>query len=122
MGVERLRTLINVETGIITGEKSGIVLKRAKKLGIIEYHPSAKIKYAVLQEILFRRMLKPEEIAYIGDDTNDMEIMKNSGLSACPADAFPMVKQIADIILENKGGNGAFREFAELIIDCQLKK
>lgn len=122
MGVERLRTLANIETGIITGEKSAIVLRRAIKLGINEYHPEAKNKYLKLQEILQRRNLDPAEVAYMGDDTNDMDIMKSVGLSCCPANAFSQVNEIADIVVSNKGGDGAFREFAEIIINAQLKQ
>ncbi|MGA3013239.1 MAG: HAD-IIIA family hydrolase [Bacteroidales bacterium] len=116
MGVERLQKLVNVETGIITGENSKIVLTRVKKLKINEYHPESKNKYKVLKEILLRRELSLEQIAYMGDDVNDMEIMQHVGLSGAPADAMPMILDIAHIVTENKGGFGAFREFAEIII------
>jgi 3-deoxy-D-manno-octulosonate 8-phosphate phosphatase (KDO 8-P phosphatase) len=116
MGVERLRTLVNVETGIITGEVSPSVKTRAEKLKITELHLGIKDKTAVLTEILNRKNLKADEVAYIGDDTNDLEIMKLVGLSACPADAMNFNINIAHYVCENKGGEGAFREFAEFII------
>ena len=116
MGVERLRKLVNVETGIITGEVSPSVKTRAEKLNITELHLGIKHKPAVLQAILIRKNLQADEVAFIGDDTNDVEIMKLVGLSACPADAMIFTKNIAHYICENKGGEGAFREFAELII------
>ena len=119
MGVERLRNLVNVETGIITGEVSPSVQKRAEKLKITELHLGIKDKPAVLLEILKRKNLQPDEIAYIGDDVNDIEIMKMVGLRACPADAMVFNKNIANYICESKGGEGAFREFAELIISAQ---
>ena len=73
-------------------------------------------KPAVLQEILTRRSLAPEEVAYIGDDTNDVEIMRLVGLAACPADATPFARAVAHYVCPSRGGYGAFRDFAELII------
>ena len=60
--------------------------------------------------------IKPLNIAYIGDDVNDVSIMKLVGISASPNDGIYEVKKIANYICENKGGEGAFREFADLII------
>jgi len=116
MGVERLLNLANVTTGIITGEQSPSVIKRAEKLKITELHLGVKDKPAALKEILSRLNLQPEEVAYVGDDTNDLEVMKMVGLSVCPADAISFVKGIADIVCEAKGGSGCFREIAEMII------
>ena len=116
MGVERLRTLANVDTGIVTGELSGSVKARAEKLGINELYLGVKNKREVFEYVLTKNDLLPENIAYIGDDTNDLEVMKLSGLSACPSDAVIKVKQIVDVITDSKGGFGAFRDFAELII------
>jgi len=118
MGVERLRNFAGVTTGIITGELSPSVIKRAEKLKITELHLGVKDKPAVFKEILNRLNLQPEEVAYIGDDTNDLEVMKLAGLTACPADAISFVKDVADIVCLAKGGQGSFREFAELIISC----
>jgi YrbI family 3-deoxy-D-manno-octulosonate 8-phosphate phosphatase len=119
MGVERLRKLMGIETAIITGEASPSVIKRAEKLQINELHLSAKDKPAVLKEMLTRLQLTDEQIAYIGDDYNDLEIMKLVGLTACPANALPAIKAQVDYICENKGGEACFREFAELIIDLK---
>jgi len=116
MGVERLRNIVNIETGIITGEKSLSVLKRAEKLKIEELHLGIKDKLTHMLRIVERLNIKLEEIAYIGDDLNDYEVMAASGLSACPADAMSEIKSIADYVCKNKGGEGAFREFAEIII------
>ena len=119
MGVERLRSLADVETGIVTGENTGIVSSRAAKLKIEEVHLGIKDKVQTLNEIIKRRNFKLEEIAFIGDDTNDVEIMKIVGLSACPSDATKFAKAVADIVVENVGGNGAFRDFAELLIEAK---
>lgn len=122
MGVERLRKLLGIETGIITGELSGSVKKRAEKLKIEEIHLGVKNKLDILNKIKLTRDLRTDNIAYIGDDVNDFEILQQVGFSACPNDALPKIKKICDYICENKGGNGAFRELAELIIMEQLPK
>ena len=116
MGVERLRNFAGVTTGIITGELSPSLIKRAEKLKITELHLGVKDKPAAFKEILTRMDLQPDEVAYIGDDTNDLEVMKLAGVTACPADAISFIKEVAGIICEAKGGQGCFREFAEMII------
>lgn len=119
MGVERLRKLAGVQTAIITGEGSPSVIARAEKLQITELHLLSKDKPTVFKEIINRLQLSPEEVAYIGDDYNDQEVMKLTGLSACPADALPGIKARVDYICEAKGGEGCFREVAEFIIDVK---
>jgi len=116
-----LRKIVGVETGIITRENTDIVGTRAKKLKINELHMGSMEKEITLEEILKRKNLKADEIAYIGDDTNDLEIMEKVGLSACPQDATVFAKKVADVILPSNGGNGAFRDLAELIIEAKLK-
>ena len=116
MGVERLRQLAGVEVGVITGEASPAVARRAEKLQINELHLGIRDKAAVLDEIMTRLNLRLQQIAYIGDDTNDIAIMQRVGLTAAPADAFLTVQAIADYVCQNRGGHGAFREFAECII------
>jgi YrbI family 3-deoxy-D-manno-octulosonate 8-phosphate phosphatase len=122
MGVERLRKYAGVETGIVTGEKTDIVRKRAEKLKMTEIHLGINNKDRLFKEIVERKKLIPEEVAFIGDDSNDVTIMKLAGLTACPADATKFASDIADIIVESKGGYGAFRDFAEIIIEAKTKK
>lgn len=122
MGVERLRKLANIETGIISGEKSLLVRKRADKLEIEELHLGIKNKLKVLKKICKSNELESNEIAYIGDDVNDLEVIESVGFSACPADAMTDVKRKVNIVLNSDGGNGAFREFAEIIIDAKINK
>ena len=121
MGVERLLEISGIKTGIITGETSGSVKKRAEKLKIEDLYLGVKKKTEVLPKILSKHKIIAENFAYIGDDVNDIEIIKKSGFSACPADAIPEIKKIVDYICKHKGGNGAFREFAELIIKYSKK-
>jgi YrbI family 3-deoxy-D-manno-octulosonate 8-phosphate phosphatase len=120
MGVVRLRELAGVETGIITGEKSGSVAKRAEKLKITELYLGIKDKLDVFRNVKEKYQYDSSEIAYIGDDTNDIEIIEVAGLTASPADGMSCVRDIVDYVCSNPGGNGAFREFAELIINAKL--
>lgn len=116
MGVERLRNYAGIETIIITGENSGTVKARADKLKMTEFYLGVKNKEEVLEIIKKKHGLVKENIAYIGDDSNDYEIMKQCGFTATPADGMSFIKEIADYICETNAGHGAFREFAELII------
>ena len=116
MGVERLKKLADVETGIVTGELSPSVKRRAEKLGIEECHLGVKDKAALVQSIAARRGIPLSAIAYIGDDVNDLEAFSLVGLSACPQDALEAVKERVDLVCCLKGGEGAFREFAEVIV------
>jgi 3-deoxy-D-manno-octulosonate 8-phosphate phosphatase (KDO 8-P phosphatase) len=116
MGVERLRKELGIETGIITGEISGSIKKRAEKLRIKELLLGVSEKHLLLEKILERNNVKPENIAYIGDDVNDIKLMKLVGLTASPADGMIEIRNMVDYVCEQKGGHGAFREFAELII------
>ncbi|PKL83902.1 MAG: 3-deoxy-D-manno-octulosonate 8-phosphate phosphatase [Ignavibacteriae bacterium HGW-Ignavibacteriae-3] len=122
MGVELLRKQVNVETGIITREDTLIVKTRANRLGIKELHMGILDKLKTLEEIIARKKIKAEEIAFIGDDVNDVEILKSVGLSACPNDATKIVKGVADMIVESKGGHGAFRDLADFIIEAKTDK
>jgi YrbI family 3-deoxy-D-manno-octulosonate 8-phosphate phosphatase len=116
MGVERLRKELDIETGIITGEISGSIKKRAEKLRIKELLLGVAEKHLLLPEIIDRHNIKPENVAYIGDDLNDIKLMKLVGLTASPADGMAEIRSMVDYVCEQKGGHGAFREFAELII------
>jgi YrbI family 3-deoxy-D-manno-octulosonate 8-phosphate phosphatase len=116
MGVERLRNILGIETGVITGELSGSIKKRAEKLKITQLFQGIKEKHKLLKEIILYNNIQPENIAYIGDDVNDIEIMKLVGLTATPSDGMLVIRNMVDYVCEQKGGNGAFRDFAELII------
>lgn len=118
MGVERLKNKAGIDVGIVTGENSAAVACRAAKLNLEELHLEARDKASVFREILERRKLEPFQVAYIGDDVNDVEVMALAGLSACPVDAVDEARDAADYICRHAGGYGAFREFAELIISA----
>lgn len=116
MGVERLRKYASIETIIITGENSATVKTRAEKLKIQEFYLGVKKKEEVFEIIKKKSGFEKENIAYIGDDSNDFEIMQLCGFTATPADGMKFIKDISDYVCETKAGYGAFREFAELIL------
>jgi YrbI family 3-deoxy-D-manno-octulosonate 8-phosphate phosphatase len=120
MGVERLRNLAGIETAIVTGENSLPLKRRAEKLEITELYLFVKNKAKCLREFCEKHGVENHEIAFIGDDFNDEEVLRTVGLSACPADAIEPIKQMCDYICGAKGGQGAFRDFAELIITCNV--
>lgn len=122
MGVERLRNICGIDTGIVTRENSQIVAKRAEKLKMSHIYIGVQDKKALLADILQKHSLKAEEIAYIGDDMNDLEIIQSVGLSASPSDGFILIQETVDYICARPGGMGAFREFAELIIQLKTRR
>ena len=117
MGVERLFKLKNIETAIITGEKSESLIQRSKKLKISKLFLGIKNKVVFIEKLFKKYNITWQNIAYIGDDLNDLDAIIKSGLSACPSDAMDKVKDSVDIVLNNRGGNGCFREFCEILIN-----
>lgn len=116
-----LARLAGLKTGIITGKTSKSLEIRAQKLKILELHQGILDKKSVFEEILDKYDLTPEEIAFIGDDLGDLEVLKRAGLSGAVADAHPFVKKFCHFISEYPGGGGAVREFIELILEAQGK-
>ncbi len=121
MGVERLRNVAGIETGIISGEKSISLKRRAEKLSIDECHLGIKDKETVVRSVSMRRAIPLSSMAYIGDDVNDLRVFSLVGLSASPRDAMSEVKKQANLVCDLKGGEGAFREFAEFLISVYLR-
>jgi 3-deoxy-D-manno-octulosonate 8-phosphate phosphatase, yrbI family len=107
---------LGIEFGIITGRKSELVEIRSNELKIKYLYQGISEKTVILKEIMQKTGLKKEEIAYMGDDLNDILIMKQSGLTGAPKDAADEVIQIADFVSEKNGGSGAVREFVEYIL------
>jgi 3-deoxy-D-manno-octulosonate 8-phosphate phosphatase (KDO 8-P phosphatase) len=121
MGVERLRDA-GIETGIVTGETSLAVLRRAEKLDLRFVFMGVKDKRAILPDLLRRASLALEQLAYIGDDHNDLELLEvigARGLTAAPADAIPEVARAAHFQTVRTGGHGAFRDFAEWLLSLR---
>lgn len=103
-------------TGIITGEDIDIVKRRAKKMGVDECHLGITNKLKVVQEICLKYRLNLNQVAYLGDDINDLEVIKSVGLGVTVNDGAKQVKCVASYITEKKGGKGAFREFTDLLL------
>ncbi len=119
IGVKQLKKA-GIFTVIITGRKSDIVEIRAKELEIDEVIQGVDKKESVLGYLLSKYDLLPSEIAYIGDDVNDVGIMDAVGISFCPFDASSSAKAHSTVILESKGGHGAIRECSAYIIENNL--
>ena len=102
---------------IITSRKSSIVTNRCKEIGIKEVHQGVVNKLDKLSEITSMNL---GEVAYIGDDINDLECMNNvvaeGGIVGCPADAVSGVRALANYIAPHNGGDGAVRDFIEWLI------
>jgi len=102
---------------IITGRTSRIVENRAKELRIEEFHQGALDKIPVLEKVAEKYGCTFEEIAYIGDDLNDLPCIEKCGLTACPADSAKEITCAVDYVCEKIGGCGAVREFIDYIIE-----
>ena len=105
-----------IEVGILTSDKSEIAATRGKRLNFELVYSGIKNKKETIEEICSLRKIKPENIAFIGDDVNDLEALKIVGLSVCPGNAIDSVTAIVDYVCKKEGGNGAFRELADLIL------
>ncbi len=101
---------------IITGRSSKIVEKRAAELKITHLHQGVSDKLSMLKEVAVQLGASPDEIAYIGDDLNDLDCIRHCGHTACPADAVPEVLNAVDCICKRNGGRGAVREFIAYLI------
>jgi 3-deoxy-D-manno-octulosonate 8-phosphate phosphatase (KDO 8-P phosphatase) len=115
MGLKLLQAA-GLVTAFVTMENTKLVSRRAAKLGIPEVHQGARDKLAVLREMAGRHGLSLTEVAFIGDDVNDVEALRAVGFSAAPADALPPVLQVVDYVCRKRGGEGAVREVADLIL------
>ncbi len=113
----RMAIKAGVEVGIISHSLiTEMVTQRANMLGIKHLYVGQKEKLEVLQEWLSELKLSYEEVAFIGDDVNDLEIIKHVGFSACPENAVDKIKKTVDVILTKKGGDAAVREFIDRFI------
>lgn len=105
-----------IKTAIITGENTQIVKRRADKLKIDTLHMGVGDKLKVLKEIAEKMNITLDEIAYMGDDINDVEVMKNVGLSFSVPNATAKAREAAKVVVSVKGGDGAVREAIEYIL------
>jgi 3-deoxy-D-manno-octulosonate 8-phosphate phosphatase (KDO 8-P phosphatase) len=105
-----------LRTGIVSGRSSESVTRRAAELGMAVVRQDVRDKAAALREILAEQAVTAQEVAYVGDDLNDLPVMSAVALSAAPADAPFEVRAAAFMVLEKPGGGGCLREFIEAIL------
>lgn len=116
LGIELLRSKTEISLLVMSKERNQVVQRRCDKLKLECYH-AVDDKPIALRKIIVERNLDFSEVAFVGNDLNDVECMKLVGVSACPKDAYPCAKESADIILEKNGGDGAVREFCEMVLN-----
>ncbi|MBQ4547785.1 MAG: HAD-IIIA family hydrolase [Bacteroidales bacterium] len=105
-----------IPVGIITGEDTEIVARRAAKLKIDYLFQGIKNKLEVAENLCKELNISLDEVAYIGDDLGDIELLKNVGISATPNSAPEYVKKYSQMVMTKNGGEGVFREFVEKIL------
>jgi YrbI family 3-deoxy-D-manno-octulosonate 8-phosphate phosphatase len=115
LGLARVRAA-GVAVAIISGEDSAIIHARAAKLKIDDVFSGVADKLAVIEDLCTRSQYELAEVAYIGDDLNDLAAMECVGLACAVADATDPVKAVAHYVTQRRGGDGAVREVCELIV------
>lgn len=107
--------------GAITGRESAAVAQRMNELRVDFCHQGVADKADVCLKLMKHYNLKPRQTAYIGDDINDLMVFEEVGFAVCPADAPVYIRDKADLVTFAKGGQGVFREVADLILAAQSK-
>jgi len=118
LGLERLRKLTGVQVLVMSKETNPVVAARCAKLKL-DVLQNVGDKVSALNKLFLERGLNAEDVIYVGNDLNDLPCFPLVGFAAAPADAFPAVRQSADLVLQNPGGFGAVRELCELLIERQ---
>jgi len=108
-----------VEVGFVSGRSSVAVRQRARELGVKMVYQGAGSKAETYKRIKKRTRLKDENIAYVGDDINDIPLLRNAGLAVTVPDGWPGIRPVVDYVTEAEGGRGAVREISELILTAQ---
>ena len=121
MGIKLLQRA-GIITAIVTQERTKLVARRAEKLAIPELHQGVMDKLSCVREMAVRHGLTLSQVAYVGDDINDLETLKAVGFSATPADGMPQVAAVVDYVCQKKGGEGAVREIIEMILEAQGRR
>lgn len=105
-----------LRVGILSGRSSETVARRAAELGVEIVRQGVADKAKALREIVAAEGIDPRQVAYMGDDVNDLGVMNEVGLSAAPADAPLEVRAQAFMVTDARGGRGCLREFLEAIL------
>ena len=110
-----------VIVAIITAEQTKIVARRAKKLGIAEVYQGVKDKVSVLTHLSEKFSIPFEQMAYMGDDVNDLGALQTVGYAAAPADCVDQVRQMVHYICQKNGGEGVVREVIDMILAARTR-
>lgn len=111
---------LGIHVGILTGENTEIVRRRSEKLKVDFLYLEAKDKVAITQELCKELQIELKDVAYIGDDLNDMPLLRKVGWAGVPSSAPEYVRSLATVPLRKRGGEGVFREFVETILGKDL--
>jgi YrbI family 3-deoxy-D-manno-octulosonate 8-phosphate phosphatase len=106
---------------IVTTEKTKIVERRAERLKVTDLHQGVINKVVAVEALMEKYSLTWQEVAFIGDDINDLPVLKKVGFSAAPANATDINKKVADYVCKNNGGHGAVREVCDLLLSIKWK-
>ena len=117
----QLATKLGYNVALISGAVCPSTIVRMNSLGVTDVFTGIPNKVLKLKEYMQEKGLKAEEIVFMGDDIPDLNVMKQVGLPACPADAVPEVKEISKFISGKPGGKGAVRDLIEQTLKVQGK-
>ncbi|MEM6265100.1 MAG: HAD hydrolase family protein [Bacteroidota bacterium] len=121
MAIKRTMKHHPVKFGFISSASTeGIISSRAKTLGIELVYAGGRDKTQVIEGWLAQYNFSWKQIAYVGDDLNDLVVMEKVGISACPSDAVEQVKLASDVILKRPGGKACVREFLEEVLEFKM--
>ncbi len=108
-----------IVTGVISGRESAAVTRRCAELKVDFCHQAIVDKGMVYRKLVEHYALKHKEVMFIGDDINDLPVLRLAGFSVCPADAFDYLKERVDLVTYARGGSGVLREAADLVLDAK---
>jgi 3-deoxy-D-manno-octulosonate 8-phosphate phosphatase (KDO 8-P phosphatase) len=119
MGLVMLAKM-GIQTGIVTSEASGLVNVRGEQLKMTHIITGANNKLKLVEELSKKTGVSIDQIAFIGDDINDYDLLQKVGFAACPADSQDLIKAIPRIrCMRSKGGEGAVREFINILFGAE---
>lgn len=109
-----------VEVAVITAKQSLPLQRRMQDLGVQHFYPGCHDKASAFENLVEKIGVLKDQVAYVGDDVIDLQVMPHTGLSICPSDAHILVRRHCDVILSNAGGMGVAREVADLILASRM--
>lgn len=118
LGIGLLRA-VGIKTAVITGRKSLSLARRCVDLKITHLYQGIRNKVEVAEALIKELSIDWENVAFMGDDWNDYQLLNKVAISGAPCQSFPDIKKVVDFIADREGGNGAVREFIEYILKSQ---